>query len=356
MTGDFVKGGAMKTYCVAVAGATGAVGTEMIRILDERSFPIKSLVLLASRRSAGRTLPFQGSAVPVRALTRRAFDGVDIAFFSAGAERSLKFAPAAVKAGALVIDNSSAFRMRSDVPLVVPEINPADVFTHKGIIANPNCTTIIMLMGLYPLRAYGIRRVVAASYQAVSGAGAGAMEELKSQTIEWALNELRLRSMGESGPLGFRPDRLPHPIAFNIIPQIGEFLENGYTKEEMKCHDETRKILHDPEIRVTATTVRVPVLRSHALAVHLETERRLTPSRARTLIRKADGVTVCDQPGRGRYPMPVTTSGSDECVVGRIRKDHTVSNGLAMWIVGDQLRKGAALNAIQIAERFVQGA
>ena len=345
----------MKTYCVAVAGATGAVGTEMIRILEERSFPVKSLVLLASRRSAGRTLPFRGSEIRVRALTRRSFSGVDIAFFSAGAERSLTFAPAAVRAGAVVIDNSSAFRMRPDVPLVVPEVNPNDIFTHKGIIANPNCTTIIMLMGIYPLRGYGIRRVVAASYQAVSGAGAGAMEELKRQTLEWALHELRLRALGEAAPPVLQPERFPHPIAFNLIPQIGEFLESGYTKEEMKCLDETRKILHDPEMRVTATTVRVPVMRSHSIAVHIELERRLSPSKARALIRKAEGVTVCDQPGRGRYPMPVTTSGSDECVVGRIRTDYTVSNGLAMWIVGDQLRKGAALNAVQIAERLVRG-
>ena len=345
----------MKTYSIAIAGATGAVGTEMIRILEERSFPVGSLRLLASERSAGRTLPFRGTSVPVRKLTRRAFSGVDIALFSAGGVRSLDFAPSAVQAGAVVIDNSSAFRMRPEVPLVVPEINPGDIFTHQGIIANPNCTTIIMLMGLYPLREYGIRRVVAASYQAVSGGGAAAMEELENQTLAWALGELRRRTFGGEPPeQPVEPRQFAHPIAFNLIPRIGDVLESGYTTEEMKCIDESRKILHDPALQVTSTTVRVPVLRSHAIALHVETERNLTPGRARTLIRKAEGVEVQDQPARHRYPMPVSTSGTDAVAVGRIRTDTTIPRGLALWVVGDQLRKGAALNAVQIAERLIR--
>jgi len=340
----------MAGYHVAIAGATGAVGQEMLALLQERSFPLKSLRLLASKRSAGKTCTFQGESIPVEELTSRSFRGIDIALFSAGGDRSQTFAPSAVKAGAVVIDNSSAFRMDPSVPLVVPEINPEDIAQHKGIIANPNCTTIITLMGLYPLRAYGIRRVLLSSYQAVSGAGAWAIEELRRQTIQWALQEIRNDVLGESGTYEPRPEKFPPPIAFNLIPHIDVFQENGFTKEEMKDLKESRKILHDPNLLVSATTVRVPVFRSHSVSVHLETEKELSVARARALIRKARGVRLCDEPEKRRYPMPRMVAGQDDCQVGRIRKDDTVENGLWLWVVGDQLRKGAALNAIQIAE------
>ncbi len=340
----------MGRYNVAIAGATGAVGQEMIKILEERHFPVKDLKLLASRRSLGKTCTFKGTQIPVQELTSGSFKGVDIALFSAGAERSLQFAPHAVKAGATVIDNSSAFRMDPQVPLVVPEINPEDIFTHKGIIANPNCTTIIMLMGIYPLRPYGIRRIIAASYQAVSGAGAWAIEELRRQVINWSLHEIRKELFGGMEELKLEAQKFPHPIAFNVIPHIDQFLPNGYTKEEMKCLNESRKILHDPSLRVSATTVRVPVFRSHSVAVHLETEKKLTVGAARRLLRKAKGVALYDEPAKRKYPMPILVTGKDTCLVGRIRQDETVPHGLCMWVVGDQLRKGAALNAIQIAE------
>jgi len=340
----------MAGYHVAVAGATGAVGQEMLDLLQERSFPLKSLRLLASKRSAGKRLPFGGETLPVEELTPKSFRGVDIALFSAGGDRSKEFARHAVKAGAVVIDNSSAFRMDPDVPLVVPEINPEDIAGHRGIIANPNCTTIITLMGLYPLRAYGLKRIILSSYQAVSGAGAWAIEELRRQTIEWALQEIRNEVFHEAKTVEPRPEKFPHPIAFNLIPHIDAFQENGFTKEEMKCLKESRKILHAPELLVSATTVRVPVFRSHSVSVHLETEKNLPVAKARALIGRARGVRLHDDPAKGKYPMPRMVAGKDDCLVGRIRADDTVENGLWLWVVGDQLRKGAALNAIQIAE------
>jgi aspartate-semialdehyde dehydrogenase len=343
----------MAGYHVAVVGATGAVGQEMLAILQERKFPVKSLRLLASKRSVGKSFPFKGESIEVQELKRNSFRGIDIALFSAGADRSKQFAPAAVKAGAVVIDNSSAFRMEKTVPLVVPEINAQDIQNHKGIIANPNCTTIVTLMGLYPLRPYGIRRVILSSYQAVSGAGAWAIEELRRQTLEWALQEIKNATMGTEETAVLRPEKFPHQIAFNLIPHIDRFLEGGYTKEEAKCLLESRKILAQPNLQVSATTVRVPVFRSHSVSVHLETERPLSVPKARSLIRKAKGVKLYDQPEKSKYPTPIQVAGKDDCLVGRIRKDETVPNGLCLWIVGDQLRKGAALNAIQIAESLL---
>ncbi len=340
----------MAGYNVAVVGATGAVGQEMLSILEERKFPVKSLRLLASKRSIGKSFPFRGKPVEVLELKRTAFKGIDIALFSAGGDRSKQFAPAAVKAGAVVIDNSSAFRMDAGVPLVVPEINAEEIRKHKGIIANPNCTTIVTLMGLYPLRAYGIRRAILSSYQAVSGAGAWAIEELRRQTLEWALQELKNETLGTDEKAVLRAEKFPHPIAFNLIPHIDKFMDGGYTKEELKCMHESRKILNQPDLQVSATTVRVPVFRSHSVSVHIETEKPLSVAKARSLIRKAKGVQIFDQPEKSKYPTPVQVAGQDDCLVGRIRKDESVPNGLCLWIVGDQLRKGAALNAIQIAE------
>jgi aspartate-semialdehyde dehydrogenase len=343
----------MAGYHVAVVGATGAVGQEMLSILEERRFPVKSLRLLASKRSVGKTFPFRETSLAVEELKGNSFRGIDIALFSAGADRSKRFAPAAVKAGAVVIDNSSAFRMEAKVPLVIPEINAEEIRNHKGIIANPNCTTIVTLMGLYPLRPYGIRRVILSSYQAVSGAGAWAIEELRRQTLEWALQEIKNATMGTSDKAVLRAEKFPHPIAFNLIPHIDTFQEGGYTKEERKCLLESRKILNQPDLHVSATTVRVPVFRSHSVSVHMETEKPLTVAKARSLIRSAKGVGLCDQPAKSKYPTPVQVAGQDDCLVGRIRKDEGAPNGLCLWIVGDQLRKGAALNAIQIAEALL---
>lgn len=328
-----------RVYTVAVVGATGAVGETILRILEERKFPVRTLRLLASERSAGRRLRFQEEEVPVEPLTAEAFRGIEIALFSAGAIRSKEFAPAAARAGAVVIDNSSAFRMDPEVPLVIPEINPEATFRHKGIIANPNCTTIVMLMPLKPLHDHArVRRVVATSYQAVSGAGAKAIEELKRQVMAWVKGE------------PFTAEVFPHPIAFNVLPQVDVFLENGYTREEMKLVNETRKILGDERIEVSPTTVRVPVFRAHSVAVNVETERPVSVATARELFAAFPGLRVLDDPSRLEYPMPLTVAGTDECYVGRIRQDLSRENGLNFWAVGDQLRKGAALNAVQIAE------
>ena len=337
-------------YRVAVVGATGLVGREMISILEERDFPVGSLVPIASERSVDEVVSFKGLDYAMAMHKPEVFEGVQVALFSAGGDISREYAPMAAEKGAVVIDNSSAFRMDPAVPLVVPEINAEDIAAHKGIIANPNCTTIITLMGLYPLRAYGLKRVIMSSYQAVSGAGAWAIEELRRQTIEWALQEIRNDVFHESKTVDPRPDKFPHPIAFNLIPHIDAFQENGFTKEEVKCLKESRKILHDPDLLVSATTVRVPVFRSHSVSVHLETEKKLPVSKARSLIRRARGGRLHDDPEKGKYPMPRMVAGKDDCLVGRIRADETVENGLWLWIVGDQLRKGAALNAIQIAE------
>ncbi len=326
-------------YRVAVVGATGAVGLEFLSVLEKRAFPIASLRLLASARSAGRRLRFAGEDVPVEVLSEATLAGAEVALFSAGSGISKEFAPAAARRGTLVVDNSSAFRMEPGIPLVVPEVNPDAARAHKGIIANPNCTTIVTLLAVAPIhRAARVVRFTAASYQAASGAGAQAMRELEDQT----------RAFLGGVPVAARA--LPHRIAFNLFPHVDVFLENGYTKEEMKMLNETRKILDDKEIRVSATCVRVPVLRAHSVAVHLETERKVSAAEARAILASAPGVIVEDEPSKARYPMPAFVAGTDEVRVGRIREDVSHERGLALWVVGDQLLKGAALNAVQVAE------
>ncbi len=327
---------------VAVAGATGAVGREMLAVLEQRAFPAERVIALASSRSAGSTVPFGGGELVVEELTDRSFDGVDIALFSAGASVSKRFREAVVGAGCVMIDNSSAFRMDDDVPLVVPEVNGADVLSHAGVIANPNCSTIQMVVVLAPLHgAARIKRVVASTYQAASGAGAAAMRELHEQTDAFLRGEF------------MAPQEFAHRIAFNCIPQIDVFLDDGSTKEEWKMVVETKKIMHAPEVEVTATCVRVPVLRCHSEALNIEFEAPLSPAEARDVLAAAPGVTVLDDPGESLYPMPANLEGTDDTYVGRIRRDPTVTNGIALWVVADQLRKGAALNAVQIAEELL---
>jgi len=330
-----------KKFNVAVAGATGAVGEVFLQILEERKFPVKNIRLLASERSVGKRLKFAGEEFPVELLSKDAFKGIDIALFSAGASRSKEFAGAAWESGAVVVDNSSAFRMDPDVPLVVPEINPEAIaqYRKRGIVANPNCTTIISIMPLKPLHDYGtLKRVVASSYQATSGAGAKAMAELIAQTKAYAKGE----------PL--EVSAFKHQIAFNVIPHIDVFLENGYTKEEMKMTNEGRKILGIPDLRVTCTCVRVPVLTAHSISINAEFERKITVEKARELIAKFPGCQVMDDPANNIYPMPLFCAGKDDCYVGRIREDESGESSLNLWVCGDQLRKGAALNAVQIAE------
>ena len=329
---------------IAIAGATGAVGTEFLKLLEARDFPMKSLRLLASSRSAGSKLKFRGENLEVEELTPKSFKGIDIAFFSAGGSRSKEFAPHAVDSGAVVIDNSSAFRMDEKVPLVVPEINPKQAFEHQGLIANPNCSTIQMVVALNPIhRAANIQRVVVSTYQAVSGAGASAMEELKQQLRAWANDE----------PM--KQEVFPTQIAFNLFPHIDVFQDNGYTKEEMKMVHETRKIMNAPNMQISATCVRVPVLRAHSEAVWVETEKPLSESEARELFEKEPGIVVQDERESGGYPTPWHITETQETYVGRIRKDISHPNGLTFWVVADQLYKGAALNAIQIAEVLQQG-
>ncbi|HLC14719.1 MAG TPA: aspartate-semialdehyde dehydrogenase [Thermodesulfovibrionia bacterium] len=329
-------------YEVAVVGATGAVGNEMISILEERNFPVNRLRLFASERSIGKTLHYKGNELPVEVLKEDVFEGIDIALFSAGAERSRKFAPIAASANCVVVDNSSAWRQDPEVPLVVPEVNPYDLENHNGIIANPNCSTIQMVVALKPLHDEAIiRRVVVSTYQSVSGTGAKAMNELQQQTAD-VLNFKNVE-----------PEVYPHQIAFNCLPHIDVFFADGYTKEEMKLVHETIKIMGDPSIRVTATTVRVPVFRSHAESLNIETEKKLTANEARAILSTAPGVTVMDAPAKNVYPLQIYAAGKDEVYVGRIREDYTIENGLNMWIVSDNLRKGAALNAIQIAETLI---
>ena len=329
---------------VAIAGATGAVGTEFLKLLEARDFPMKSLRLLASSRYAGSKLKFRGEDLEVEELTPKSFKGIDIAFFSAGGSRSKEFAPHAVDSGAVVIDNSSAFRMDEKVPLVVPEINPKQAFEHQGLIANPNCSTIQMVVALNPIhRAANIQRVVVSTYQAVSGAGASAMEELKQQLRAWANDE----------PM--KQEVFPTQIAFNLFPHIDVFQDNGYTKEEMKMVHETRKIMNAPNMQISATCVRVPVLRAHSEAVWVETEKPLSESEARELFEKEPGIVVQDERESGGYPTPWHITETQETYVGRIRKDISHPNGLTFWVVADQLYKGAALNAIQIAEVLQQG-
>ena len=328
---------------VAVVGATGAVGREMLSTLEARDFPADKVVALASARSAGTTVPFKGGELPVRELTEDSFKGIDLALFSAGGGTSEKFAPHAVKSGCVVVDNSSAWRMDERCPLVVPEVNPQALAAHKGIIANPNCSTIQMVVVLAPLhKAAGITRVVVSTYQAVSGTGQKAIAELETQVRQ-------MFNMMEPEAKVY-----PHRIAFNCLPQIDVFLDNGYTKEEMKMVWETVKIMGDPGIKVTATTVRVPVFYGHSEALNVEFARPLGAKEARAVLSVAPGVTVLDNPAEKIYPMPIHAAGEDEVFVGRIREDESRANTLNMWVVADNIRKGAALNAVQIAERLVQ--
>lgn len=332
-----------KSPHVAIVGATGAVGIEMIKTLEKRNFPVGKLTLLASARSVGKKLKFKGQDITVTELTKDSFAGIDIALFSAGGSISKEFAPIAAKAGCVVVDNSSAFRQDPDVPLVVPEINAADVKKHKGIIANPNCTTAITLMALYPLhQAFGVKRIFASSYQAVSGTGAKALEELERQ-VEQIVNKQPVTK-----------EVYPHQIAFNVLPHVDSFLPTGYTKEEMKMENEGRKIMHHDKFRASVTCVRVPVYRSHSIAVSAEFEKPVSLEAARAVLQKAPGLDVVDDPANKKYPMPLFTSEKYNCEVGRLRLDCALDNGLCFWVSGDQLLKGAALNAVQIAEELVK--
>ena len=327
---------------VAIVGASGAVGVEMIRTLERRNFPVGSLRLLASKRSAGKSLKFRGETLTIEELTPSSFDAVDIALFSAGGGISKELGPEAVKAGAVVVDNSSAFRLEESVPLVVPEINAQDALSHQGIIANPNCTTAITLMALHPLhQAFGVERVFASTYQAVSGTGAQAIVELE--------NQVRQLSQGEN----VSPEVYPHQIAFNVLPHVDSFLTEGYTREEMKLENEGRKIMHHPSFRASVTCVRVPVYRAHSIAISAEFQQPVDLQRAQDILSRAPGLDVVDDPQQNQYPLPLLASGKDHCQVGRLRVDCALDNGLCFWVAGDQLLKGAALNAVQIAELLV---
>lgn len=333
----------MKKVNLAVVGATGAVGRQMLKCLEERNFEFASLKLMAAPDDAGQTLEVNGKSYTVEAFSDDFFKGVDIALFSAGGDASLELAPKAVAHGAVVIDNSSAFRMDPNVPLVVPEVNPDDAFKHKGIIANPNCSTIQMVVAMKPLHDYGtIKRVVVSTYQAVSGTGMKAIKELEGQARQF-IN-------GEKPEVNV----YPHQIAFNMLPHIDVFLDNGYTKEEMKMVNETKKIFGDDSILVCPTAVRVPVFNSHSESVNIETEKKITASLAKELLAKGKGIIVCDDPANNTYPMPIEVTGNDEVYVGRIREDLTIENGINFWVVADNLRKGAATNAVQIAELLVK--
>jgi aspartate-semialdehyde dehydrogenase len=328
-----------KNYHVAIVGATGAVGAELLNVLERRSFPVATLRALASQRSTGSAVQFRGELIPVQELTEESFAGIDLAFFSAGGDISRRFVPAARAAGAVVIDNSSVFRLQPDVPLVIPEINAEDIHQHRGLIANPNCTTAVVVMALYPLhRVFHVRRIFAASYQAVSGSGARAIAELKNQ----------IESAAKNFPMA--PNIYPHQIAFNVLPHVDSFLEDGYTKEEKKMQNETRRIMHHPDFRASATCVRVPVYRAHSVAVSAEFAHPVSLEQAREVLAKAPGLELVDEPLLNKYPMPVEASGKDNCQVGRVRLDCAFENGLSFWVCGDQLLKGAALNAVQIAE------
>jgi len=338
----------MKRYNTAIVGATGAVGQEFLRLIEERNFPFGELKLLASSRSAGKKISFMGKEYTVEETTEKSFDGVQFALFAGGAASKL-FAPAAVKAGAVVIDNSSNFRMDPEVPLVVPEVNPQAIARHKGIIANPNCSTIIMVMALKPLYNLSrIKRIVVSTYQAVSGAGREGMDELKTQLDALANGEEISAKVLPVAKLDKH-----YQIASNLLPQIDVFMDNLYTKEEMKMVDETKKIMEDDALRITATTIRVPVYRSHAESVNVEFEDEVSAESARAALEKFPGVIVRDNPAEMVYPQPLLTSGKDDVEVGRIRKDFSVDHGLNLWVCGDQIRKGAALNALQIAEYMI---
>jgi len=340
----------MKRYNIAVVGATGVVGTEMLRVLEKRRFPVAEVRPLASKRSAGkRKVTFKGRKMTVQLLAEDAFSGIDIVLSSAGAAVSKQFLPHAVKAGAVCIDNTSAYRMDPKVPLVVPEVNASAAFRHRGIIANPNCSTIQMVVALKPLHDYGkIKRIVVSTYQAVSGAGNPAITQLEDEVR--MLGYKRNKKL----PKGYKPKKFPYRIAFNLLPHIDVFLDNAYTKEEMKMVNETKKIFNDDSIKVTATCVRVPVFTSHSEAVNIETKRHIPPKKASQLLRKAKGVKVVDDISKNIYPMPVGAAGRYETFVGRIRKDESIRNGLNLWVVSDNLLKGAALNAVQIAELLVE--
>lgn len=328
-----------KSQAIAIVGASGAVGQEMLDVLTRRAFPVRSLRLLGSERSLGTTVPFQGENVPIEKLTADSFAGIDVALFSAGGGISREFAPLAVRAGAVVVDNSSSFRLDPAVPLVIPLLNAADAAAHQGIIANPNCTTAVTLMALAPLhRAFGVRRVFASSYQAVSGSGARSIAELRAQVEAIAAGE----------PV--TPVTYPHQIAFNVLPHVDSFLPDGYTREEMKMQAETRRILHLPDFRASVTCVRVPVYRAHSVAVSAEFARPVSLAGARAALAEAPGLQVVDDPVNARYPMPLFAAGKDDCEVGRLRIDCALENGLAFWVSGDQLLRGAALNAVEIAE------
>lgn len=326
-------------YSIGILGATGAVGQELIRLLHERNFPISDLRLLASARSAGKSISYEGRSWVIEEATEASFKDLDICIFSAGGSQSKAFAQAAVASGCIVVDNSSAFRNDPEVPLVVPEINPEAVEAHKGIIANPNCSTAIALMGLYPLhQAFGLKRFIASTYQAVSGSGAGGLIELEQQTRAWAKGETLQKEV------------YPHQIAFNLIPHVDAFLEDGYTREEMKMLNEGRKILGLDGLEVTCTCVRVPVFRAHSISISAEFERPVSVEEAREAIAGFEAAELVDDPEQGRYPMPLEYSEVVPCGVGRIRRDRVFDNGLALWVTGDQIWKGAALNAVQIAE------
>jgi len=328
----------MRKYKVAVVGATGMVGRTMVKVLEEKNFPVSELFLFASKRSAGQILTFQGKEYTVEELNENSFDrGIDIALFSAGASVSLKYAPIAAEKGCTVIDNSSAWRMDPSVPLVVPEVNPEDIRWNKGIIANPNCSTIQAVVVLKPLHdKYRIKRIVYSTYQAVSGAGMEGYKDL------------------ENGLAGQAPSKFPYPIAGNLLPHIDVFMENGYTKEEMKMINETRKILHDQSLRITATTVRVPVFNSHSESINVEFEKPFDLEELRNTLREAPGIIVQDDPSKNLYPMPITANGRDEVFVGRIRRDESVESGVNLWVVADNIRKGAASNAVQIAQKLAE--
>ena len=327
---------------VAILGATGAVGTELLELLHSRNFPVADLKLLASPRSAGSTLPFQGENLPVEAVSEHSFDNVDLVLASAGGAISKAWAAKAVEKGAVVIDNSSAFRMNPEVPLVIPEVNPEAAATHQGIIANPNCTTILMAVVVWPLhQVQPVQRIIAATYQSASGAGMRAMEEVKAQA--------KAILQGETPPT----ESFPYPLAFNLFPHNSPLNEQGYCEEEMKMVNETRKIFNAPQIRISATCVRVPVLRAHSEAINLEFAQPMSPALAREVLAKAPGVRVVEDWKANYFPMPIDASGRDEVLVGRIRQDLSHPSGLELWLCGDQIRKGAALNAVQIAELLV---
>ena len=333
----------MRPQNIAVVGATGAVGVEILRVLERRNFPVASLKLLASKRSAGKTLEFKGKPHKVEELTADAFKGVDIAFFSAGATRSREFVPAAKAAGAVVIDNSSAFRMDPNTPLVVPEVNPGDLRKHKGVIANPNCTAAILAVAVWPIhQAVGVRRIVVSTYQSASGAGAAAMAELEDQAREYAAGKEITHSV------------FPHQIAFNVFSHNTKVADNGYNEEENKVVEETRKMFHAPDLPIVPTCIRVPVLRAHSESIVLELEAPMSPEEARAILSRAPGVKIVDDPAANHFPMPLEASGDLDVHVGRIRRDLSNPNGLALFVAGDQLLKGAAWNAVQIAEELAK--